>query len=265
MAHPPRGQPAPRVGPSVERPLHDPVRSREAGWIVLQHARGHVNDTVQRDLWGTPDSVLRREPAFLRACLDKDEDHALGILFSVPLPPTLEILQDQDLVVRIVQRYPAFLRHDGTPPPPRSSSPIEASSKPPSKAYCIRRPIPMCHFVTSSDANVLSLFSEDLRNNSELVLSTLRTLRHLRRFPDDTSFVGPTLCDDAVFCVRAAEELAVPPPTPKVVVRTYEERLDCWELQRRTLKTVSSGLLDLSDRLRHDPAVVVTAFCCPDA
>ena len=116
MAHPPRGQPAPRVGPSVERPLHDPVRSREAGWIVLQHARGHVNDTVQRDLWGTPDSVLRREPAFLRACLDKDEDHALGILFSVPLPPTLEILQDQDLVVRIVQRYPAFLRHDGIPP-----------------------------------------------------------------------------------------------------------------------------------------------------
>lgn len=52
---------------------------------------------------------------------------------------------------------------------------------------------------------MLCLFSETLRNDSDLAHFTLRTLRHLRRSPREQTFVCPKLSNDAVFCVKAAE------------------------------------------------------------
>ena len=107
--------------------------------------------------------------------------------------------------------------------------------------------------LSSGAADVLGLFSEALRNDSDLVLLALRTLRHLRRSPHELSFVGRTLCDDAVFFVRAAEDLALPPDDT-------QERQD---FRRCTPKGGLRRLLDLSDvseRLRQDVAVL-SAFC----
>ena len=234
-----------------ERLLQDPARCREAGWIVLQPTRTDRRwfGEVQRDLWGVPDSFLRRDPAFLRACLDMDEYSALDVLGSVPLVPTPEIVQDQDLVRLIVKRFPTFLRHEGIPSEFFADRDLfEAAVQ------------GILHSGTalSCDSDVLCLFSEALRNDFDLALSTLQRLRNFRRLPGEPSFVGPTLCDDADFCVRATVELAIPPPPLK---GGEDPRF-------RTPESGSRRLLDLSDvseRLRHESAVVVTAFCRLDA
>lgn len=74
-----------------ERLLRDAHRCREAGWIVLPHARRTLLYNYQSDLWHLPDSFLRRDPAFLRALLDTGDGQAVSLLWTSPLVPTPDI------------------------------------------------------------------------------------------------------------------------------------------------------------------------------
>lgn len=232
-------------------------------------------------------------------------------MFSTPLVPTAAILQDRGLVIQILQHSPEFLRQPDIPPEfftdrelfkaallgiLRSSSDdsettAEFFSEGEKYEAIVQRILQSSSDddASSSGADVLGLFSETLRNDFDLALFALETLRHLRRrSPDEPTFVGWELCHtNANFAVRAANQLAIPstPPTRQPlptfdaddkyynrsrsdrglhylfkITRDKEKRLSC--TPRRCI--FPRRLLDLSDHLRQDPAVL-SAFCHLDA
>ena len=138
---------------------------------------------------------------------------------------------------QIAQRFPAFLRHDDIPPEFITDRDLFEAA-----VQGILR--------AGSDADVLCLFSESLRNDFDLALSTLRTIRHLRRLAGEPSFVGPILCDDPVFGVRAAEVLAVPLPNPELPQRRLRRPYDISERVRLVVpvrhRTRHGGTIRLS-------------------
>lgn len=129
----------------LEEFLDTAQRCREAGFIMMHSGERVFDETVQRDLWGELDSLLRGDPAFLRACLDKNDvkynSKAFEVLLSVPLAPTPEILQDRSLMVHIIRKFPNFLKHQDILP---TSFRGEICSKPPFRVFSIHRSMSTC-------------------------------------------------------------------------------------------------------------------------
>lgn len=201
--------------------LHSPLRNDIvlSSWTYSQRPPPYGGD-------------LFRDPAFLRPFLEKDA-FAGTCLPCCPVP-TPAILKDRSLVVQILQRCPAFLRHRDIPP----------------HFFTDRKFFEATVCGIRSDADALCLFSVALRNDAELVHQTLRRLYGRCWIQKGRSFVGRQLCDDKEFCLRVAED-----------VTKALNRIEFNQLSYRGLK--SRRLLDLShlsDCLQHDPAVVA-AFC----
>lgn len=148
--------------------LRHPPRRREAVWILLHSQLAASKRIVRQLITAMPHGELLQDPAILRTCLKKNilDDVSLAVLL-----PTPSILLHRDLVVQILEGFPAFLRGPDLSPESKLFTNWDAFEA--AVGGVLQSP---------SDADVLSRFSDTLRNNAELMLQALRFLDGAHRW-----------------------------------------------------------------------------------